>query len=277
MAQEQDQFSSRTGASIYYRVWSPEQPKACIVVVHGLAEYSGRYERFAEVMNASDYTVCALDLPGHGRSAGRPGYIDQFSDYLDAVEDFLARIKRSQGDIPLFLLGHSLGGLIASSFILHHQKAFNGLILSGPAIQPTAPPPRIQVVTVRLLAKIAPQLGVMQLDANGVSRDPAEVKRYVEDPFIYHGKVSARSVAELFAAMQVIQNRAAEISLPLLILHGGADAMTAPAGSTFLHDKVSSTDKTLHIYPGLYHEIFNEAEREEIFAQVTDWLDAHLV
>ena len=169
-----------------------------------------------------------------------------------------------------------MGGLISSLYLLQHQDAFVGCVLSGPAIKTDIEPPWIQLQLIRLLSALAPRLGVLQLDANGVSRDPAEVDKYVNDPLVNHDKMTARKVSELFKGMNQIQAEAGRISLPLLLLHGGDDAMTAPEGSRFLHDHVGSQDKTLKIYPGLYHEIFNEPERGEIFAEVLAWCDQHL-
>jgi alpha-beta hydrolase superfamily lysophospholipase len=125
-----------------------------------------------------------------------------------------------------------------------------------------------------LLSLLAPQLGVLQLDASGISRDPEVVRRYSEDPLVYHGKISARSVAQLFAAMETVQRRAGDITLPLLILHGEADSMAAAEGSKLLYQRAASSDKELHIYPGLYHEIFNEPEQSQIFAELLAWLEA---
>jgi alpha-beta hydrolase superfamily lysophospholipase len=134
-------------------------------------------------------------------------------------------------------------------------------------------PSRLQMFIIRLLSRLLPRSGALELDPAGVSRDPGEVARYVQDPLVNHGKMTARMVAELMAAMDSMQLRAHEIRLPLLLLHGGADSMTSPEGSRFLEHSVSSTDKTLRIYPGLYHEIFNEPEREAVMRDVEEWCD----
>ena len=151
--------------------------------------------------------------------------------------------------------------------------AFVGCVLSGPAIKTDLEPGFLQMLVIRFLSTFFPKTGVLQLDASGVSRDPEEVARYVNDPFNYTGKLSARLVAELFRAMGDFQARVADIRLPLLLLHGGADSMASPEGSRFLDANVSSTDKTLNIYPGLYHEIFNEPEREQVFADILVWCE----
>jgi alpha-beta hydrolase superfamily lysophospholipase len=134
----------------------------------------------------------------------------------------------------------------------------------------------LQMLVIRLLSALKPGTGVLQLDANGVSRDPAVVEAYVNDPLVFHGKMSARKVAELFKAMRHIQANAGQITLPMLLLHGGEDSMASPEGSRFLHSHISSADKTLKIYPGLYHEIFNEPEQQEVFAEVLAWCDQRL-
>ena len=266
-----------TGArdlSIYYQYWEPETgSRAVILLVHGAGEHSARYQRFAEYFTARGYVVAALDHPGHGKSEGRYGHVERFDDFLDTLAIFHRQVSGEFPGQPQILLGHSMGGLISSLYLLQHQQAFAGCVLSGPAIKTPIEPPRIQMLMIRLLSALVPTLGVLQLDASGVSRDPAEVEKYVSDPLVHHGKMTARKVAELFRGMHRIQAEAKRITLPLLILHGGEDAMTTPEGSRFLHDAVGSKDKTLTIYPGLYHEIFNEPEREEIFRDLAAWCD----
>jgi alpha-beta hydrolase superfamily lysophospholipase len=277
MQQQQSSFTNRAGLQIHQQSWAPDGDiKAWLLVVHGMAEHSGRYQPLAEYLGESGYALCTLDLPGHGKSEGDPGHIDSFADFLDTLDQTLEQLKALQPDKPIFLLGHSMGGLISASFLLDHQQDFRGAILSGAAIQaPGGKPPWIQVFIVRLLSRFAPAVGVMQLDANGVSRDPEVVAEYRADPLNYPGKISARGVFELFSAMDTIQTRASEITLPLLVMHGEADSMTPVEGSRLFHQRAGSADKTLRTYPGLYHEIFNEPERMEIFAELRDWLNLH--
>jgi alpha-beta hydrolase superfamily lysophospholipase len=235
-----------------------------------------RYTRFAEWFTGKGYALAALDHPGHGRSEGVPGHIDDFDQYLQTLRIFHKRVKEAFPELPVFLLGHSMGGLISSNYLLDHQSEFRGCVLSGAAIKTELEPGFLQMQIIRLLALLAPRTGALQLDANGVSRDPQEVKLYVEDPLVYHGKMSARKLREIFAGMNKIQARAGEISLPLLILHGGEDSMASPEGSRFLHEHAGSADKTLKIYPELYHEIFNEPERAQVFEDVLQWCEARL-
>lgn len=274
MQHQEGQFDSRQGDSIYYQSWRPDEPaRANVLLLHGLGEHSGRYEELAGFLTERGYAVYALDLPGHGKSGGTPGYIAAFSDYLSVAEQYLQQVKANISGQPLFLLGHSMGGLISALFLPQHQSAFSGALLSGAAVQSPLKPPPIQLLTIRLLSLLMPKLGVLQLDASQVSRDPEVVRRYEEDPLNYHGKVSARSVAELFAAMQALRDNATRIELPLLIMHGSEDSMAAPEGSQYLYQACGSIDKTLKIYPGLYHEIFNEPEKQQIYTELTAWLE----
>jgi len=176
----------------------------------------------------------------------------------------------------MFLFGHSMGGLITSKYLLQHQSDFVGGILSGPLIKTDLHPGPVKMLLLRAAALLVPRLGMLKLNAEGVSRDPEVVRNYIEDPLVYHGKMSTRMLRELFAGMSAIQSGAASITLPILLLHGGADVMTAPAGSRFLYEHVSSSDKTLKIYPGLYHEILNEPERAEVMADILAWCETRL-
>lgn len=261
---------------LHTQSWLTEgAPQAHLLIIHGLAEHSGRYDRFARALNAHSYHVWALDLQGHGQSDGRPGFVDNFEDYLDAVTRLRDEIDRDNPHIPVFLLGHSMGGLLATRLLLQSQQRFQGCILSGAALQTVQQFPSLQQTLLRLLSKIAPRLGVLQLDADGVSRDPDVVADYRSDPLNYTGKISARSVNELLESMAFVRERAQQITLPLLIMHGLEDSMAAAEGSQWLYDHCGSTDKTLELLPGLYHEILNEPERDQITATITNWMDTH--
>ncbi len=270
-------FTGAGDARIHYQVWAPEHPpRGLIVLVHGAAEHSGRYRRFAEHFEAAGYATAALDHIGHGHSEGQRGYVRNFGDYIETLDRFVRLLKEKFPDTPRVLLGHSMGGLIASCYLLQNQDDFVGCVLSGPAIKTDLQPPIWQRLLIQFFSMVAPRMGVLQLDASGVSRDPLEVQEYLDDPLVYGGKLTARKVAQLFAAMQWIQEQAGDIRLPLLLMHGEADSLTSPSGSRFLFEAVSSEDKTLKIYPELYHEIFNEPERAQVFADLQAWLDQRL-
>jgi alpha-beta hydrolase superfamily lysophospholipase len=265
------------GAQLHSKAWLPGgEPKAIVLLAHGYAEHLGRYEHVAARLNRSGYGVYAVDHWGHGMSDGVAGFVPAFSVYVDGVEALLAQVKALHPAAPRILLGHSMGGLIAATTLLRCQHEFVGAVLSGPAIKAAQEPPALTIVVAKLLSRLAPRLGVLRLDGTLVSRDPQVVANYLADPLVYKGKVGARLGAELFAAMNEVQAKAGHITLPLLILHGAEDGLAAPAGSEFLLQHVGSTDKTLKLYPGLYHEIFNEPEQQMVLGDMVAWIDRHV-
>lgn len=269
--------SAGAGASLHWHGWLPTGPlRAAVVLAHGYAEHLGRYRYFAGQLNKAGIAVFALDHWGHGESEGSGGFVPAFSAYTDGIEALLAKVQAGHPDVPRFLIGHSMGGLIAAAHLITHQAHYAGAILSGPAIKPAEEPAKLLIWISRLLSRFLPRLGVLALDAAGVSRDPAVVSAYLADPLVYNGKMSARLAAEMFDAMAAVRCQVAEISLPILLLHGAADSLTAPEGSEFLSQHVSSPDSELKIYPGLYHEIFNEPERDSVIGDVTTWIARHL-
>ena len=266
------------GASLYYQSWRPfDRPRAVLLIAHGLAEHSGRYQNFARFFVDRGYAVYALDHSGHGKSDGDRCHIGRFSQFTDGVGLLLEKVREEIPDTLVFLAGHSMGGLIATHFLIEHQSEFAGCILSGAAVQPAVEVPALQRLTIRLLSKVLPKLGLLRLDASEVSRDPEVVDRYRKDPLVFTGKVSARLLEQLFSSMSGLEEKLAAIELPMLILHGSADGLALPQGSKMLHEKISSSDKKLIIYEGLYHEIYNEPEQEDVMTDVADWLAPRLV
>jgi len=270
-------LSGGGGCALYYQCWQPrDTPRAVLLVVHGLGEHGGRYRPLAEFFTARGFAVAVLDQRGHGRSGGTPGYVERFADYLDDLGLWHREMAAQYPGIPCFLLGHSLGGLIGALYLLRRPRGLAGCVLSGPLVQVAPDPGPLQRLALRLLAVLAPRLGVQKLDAGGVSRDPQVVADYSGDPLVFHGRLSARLLAGMFAAMAALQRDAAGITLPLLLLHGAADRMTSPEGTRLLHERVSCGDRTLTLYPGLYHEIFNEPERLQVLGDVLAWLEARI-
>ncbi|MEM7358046.1 MAG: lysophospholipase [Pseudomonadota bacterium] len=268
-----DTHSTENG--LYYRHWPASNCKGVVVLVHGLGEHCERYNAIAAALNNAGYALCSMDLPGHGQSEGVRGHIDRFEDYRNAALTLHEKASAWYPDAPVFLLGHSMGGLIATHILLDHQSLFQGALLSGAAIQSPQEPPGWQVAIIKGVATIAPKAGMLVLDASGISRDEKVVETYMNDPLVNKGKLSARFLVEMFNTMEECRTRAGEIILPIRIMHGGEDVMTAPEGSQLLFDSISSEDKEIEIYDGLYHEIFNEPEAEDIYAQVIAWLDRH--
>ena len=264
--------------NIYYQYWLPEgELKASVLVVHGLAEHSGRYMNVVNHLVPSGYAVYGIDHIGHGKSDGERVYVERFQDYTKTLKIYFNMIRDWQPEKPIFLIGHSMGGLISAAYLLEHQDELTGAVLSGPSIKV---PDNISPATIfvgNTLSVIMPKVGILQLDAEGVSRDPAVVDAYVNDPLVYTGKISARLSAELLKTMQRVTEGAAEIRLPILIVQGGNDKLVDPSGAQLLYDSVASRDKTIKIYDGFYHEVFNEPEHEQVLSDVKTWLEIHLV
>ena len=268
-------------SGVFYRHWpvsdSVQTPvRAVILMVHGLGEHSGRYEDFACYFNDEGVAVVAPDHLGHGHSPGVRGHIDSFSEYLAPLDELRGKIRQWYPQSPCFLVGHSLGGLIAVRQLMERSDGFAGVALSAAALQVAAPPSKLSLIVMRLLAAVRPTLGVMQLEASEISRDTCVVQRYLDDPLVHHGKISAGLASHLLRAMAEVEEGSYKISLPALILHGEEDVMTSPAGSVAFHAALGSADKSLSVYPGLFHELFNEPERLKVLDELRDWIQARI-
>ncbi len=269
-------FKASGNLSLYYQYWSPDgEPKAVLLVAHGLAEHSGRYLNLVNYFVPRGYTVCSFDYQGHGKSEGLRGYVEQFSYYLDDFKSFFDMVRGMYPDAKIFIIGHSMGGTIATTYALHHQDEFDGLILSGAIIKPGASLSPVKIMVARLLSLLLPKMGVDIIDASTLSRDKAVVDAYVKDPLVYRGKIRARVGAELIKTMQMLPCQVQKLSLPILIMHGSSDRLCNPEGSQMLYERVGSRDKTLKLYKDFYHEIFNEPGREQVFTDMESWLTRH--
>ncbi len=270
-------FAGVRDSAIYYQCWQPEtECKAVLLVVHGLAEHCGRYMNVVNHFVPLGYAVYGLDHIGHGKSEGTRVYVGRFAEYTDTLKLYFDLIRLEHPDKPVYLVGHSMGGLIGALYLLEHQRELAGAVLSGPLVKMSDDLSPVVVLMGKLLSTLTPKAGLMALDAQGVSSDPAVVQAYVNDPLVYTGKMTARLAAELIKAVQRIQDEAAKITLPLLIVQGSADKLVDPAGAKLLYDTVSSADKTLKIYEGFYHEVFNEPERAQVLGDVEAWLEQRL-
>jgi alpha-beta hydrolase superfamily lysophospholipase len=262
---------------IYYQYWLPEgEPKAILLVVHGLAEHSGRYMNVVNFLVLSGYAVYGIDHIGHGKSHGKRVYVKRFQDYTKTLKNYFDMIREWQPEKPIFLIGHSMGGLISAAYLLEHQDELSGAVLSGPGIKVPDNISQAIIFVGKILSIITPKAGLIQLDAEGVSRDRAVVDAYVNDPLVYTGKITARLGAELLKAMQYVTDQAPKIRLPIMIVQGSDDKLVDPSGAQLLYDLVSSKDKTIKIYNGFYHEVFNEPEHDQVLNDVKTWIEAHL-
>jgi acylglycerol lipase len=263
--------------NIYYQHWSPEdEPKAILLVVHGLAEHSGRYMNVVNHFVPAGYAVYGIDHIGHGKSDGERVYVDRFQDYVNTVKNYFDMIRNWHPDIPIIMIGHSMGGLIGAAYLLEHQQELCGAVLSGPGVKVPDNISKAVIFAGKVLSVVMPKTGIIQLEADGVSSDPAVVDAYVNDPLVFTGKITARLGAEMIKTMQYVTEKASEISLPIMIVQGSADRLIDPSGAQLLYDLVGSVDKTIQIYDGFYHEVFNEPEHKQVLNDVQKWIEAHL-
>jgi acylglycerol lipase len=270
-------FMSIRDNHIYYQAWMPDgDVKGVLPIVHGLGEHSGRYMNVVQYFVPLGYVVYGMDHIGHGKSDGPREFVESFDDFSDAFGAYMSMIKLWQPGKPIFLLSHSIGGLIAAYYLLDHQAEFKGAIFSAPVVKVASHISRATVLMGKSLSVLAPMVGVMSVDPKTISRDPAVVDAYIHDPLVFHRKTSARLSAEMLRALLRVSAETERITLPFLAMQGGDDRLVDPDGAQILYEKAGSKDKTLKIYPGLYHEIFNEPEREMVFSDIAAWLEPRI-
>ena len=270
-------FIGQGNLHLYYQGWLPAgAPRAVLLIVHGLAEHSGRYRNIASRFTKLGYAVYGLDQRGHAKSEGLRGYVERFSYYVDDLKSFANIVRRKHPEKKFFMHGHSMGALVAIAYATHHQNKLNGLIATGVSLKAGSGFSPLHIALARLLSRLTPKLGIAVIDASAISRDQAVVNAYINDPLVFRGKLSARLGAELIAVMQKLPAQLPKIDLPILIMHGTDDRLCNPEGSRILYQRVSSEDKTLKLYEGFYHEIFNEPGQEQVLKDMESWLTAHL-
>lgn len=275
VAADEGTFPGRGGLPLHYRSWRPPHPRAALVIVHGLAEHSGRYGNVVDYFAPLGYALYAFDLRGHGRSPGPRGYVDSWRDYREDLAAFLARVADREPGLPRFLLGHSMGGVIALDYALVHPEGLQGVIASAPALGRIALPRALWVLAYAL-NRLRPRFSVrLPLRAGDVTRDARMVRSIEADP-LTHDRGTARLAVELRHAAQRVEAHAREWRVPLLIVHGGADRLVSPEGSRRFARRVLFPDRELLEYPGGYHELFNDTIRERVLADVARWMERHL-
>ncbi|MEZ4619775.1 MAG: alpha/beta hydrolase [Caldilineaceae bacterium] len=263
------------GLDLYAQSWVATVPKAAIALVHGIAEHSSRYRHVGEYLASHGYTVHTFDLRGHGRSPGKRILLRHMDEHSNDVDRFLEWVQQEAGQLPCFLFGHSMGGLVVTYYVLTQQPDVSGVLLSAPAIKLDDVPPLL-VTVARLLAKVMPTVPMRQLEFAAISRDPTVLAENKNDPLVYHGGIPVVTGLAMARAVDYVQQHMADFHLPLILMHGTADRMVTPEGSKQLYAQAAATDKTLKLYEGLYHEILNEPEKYEILADIRTWLDAHV-
>jgi alpha-beta hydrolase superfamily lysophospholipase len=276
MIHNEGRFSGYGGLELYYQCWRPEaKPKAVLTITHGHGEHSGRYGNVVDWFVPRGYAVHAFDLRGHGHSAGPRGHIDRWDVLREDLGAFLALVREQERGQPVFLMGHSLGGLIALEYVLHHPEGLAGVVASGPVLSEPGISPFL-ITLSKVLSRIVPRLALKSgLDTTALSRDPAVVAAYVNDPLV-HSFGTARLGAELAKAVEWTQAHAADLALPCLIVHGAEDRICPPEGSRIFYENVAFADKERQVYAGYYHEVYNDVGKEQVLAAVQAWIERHL-
>jgi alpha-beta hydrolase superfamily lysophospholipase len=272
--QEED-FTARGGVRIHLRSWLPEgAPRAVVAICPGFNAHGGLYAWAAAQMAARGLAVYAVDLRGRGLSAGERFYVEDVEDYVADVDGMIGIARERHPGLPVILLGHSAGGVVACCYALEHQDRIDGLVCESFAFQ--VPAPGFLLSAVKALSHVAPHLGVLALKMEDFSRDPAAVAALKADPLIAGETQPAMTIAALARADERLHDSFGAITLPLLILHGTEDHATVCHGSEYFHAHAGSADKTLKLYEGHYHDLLGDIGKEEVMADILGWVDARV-
>ncbi len=268
-------FAGEGDMQLFTQSWLPEPPvHGVIALVHGFGEHSGRYTYLAEALTAAGYAFNAFDLRGHGHSPGLRGHVDHWEQFLADIAASLPVASALAPQTPLFLFGHSMGGLLALNFAIRHPQGLAGIIASAPLLTQPNVAPWLNLAS-SVMSRIKPDFSLdTGLKPEVISRDPAEVKRYAEDPYV-HGRASARLGVELRNAQSWTQQHAGDLRIPLLLYHGTGDRLVPIAGSRTFFGNVTVADKQWIEWPGGYHESHNDIQRNEVLTAVVAWLASH--
>jgi alpha-beta hydrolase superfamily lysophospholipase len=260
-------IESRDGTPLSLVRWdAPSESKGQVLIVHGLAEHMGRYEHVAAALVAAGFSVAGIELRGHGDSEGQRGHVDNWQQY---VEDLFSAVEALGGQ-P-YLVGHSMGGLVALDAIRTGLEV-SGVSLSNPLVGVSVEAPAIKIAAAKVLSRILPKLSLdNELDVTQISRDADVVARYEADPKVYR-KISSRWYTEMLAAMDRVHAAAPEGAIPLLLQQGDADSITSPDDARTFYGAWGHVEKQRTVYPDLYHEIFNEPEKEKVLSDLATWL-----
>jgi alpha-beta hydrolase superfamily lysophospholipase len=270
-------FDGVGGVRIVYDVWTPDtDPRGVVVLAHGFGEHARRYDHVAQRFGESGLVTYALDHRGHGRSGGKRVYLRNISEYTDDFHTLVGIAATNHAELSRVVLGHSMGGGIVFAYGVEHPDDYAAMVLSGPAVDSQDAVSPVMVFVAKLLGKIAPGLPVEELPTDAISRDPEVVAVYNADPLVHHGKLPAGIVRALLGVGETMPQRAGALTAPLLVVHGEQDKLIPVGGSRHLVECVGSTDVHLKVYPELYHEIFNEPERDVVLDDVASWIEVRL-
>ncbi|MBS4727844.1 lysophospholipase [Mycobacterium sp. SM1] len=270
-------FAGAGGVRIVYDVWEPDTtPNAVVVLSHGLGEHARRYDHVAQRFGESGLVTYALDHRGHGRSGGKRVALRDLSEYTRDFATLVGVATKEYPGLTCVVLGHSMGGGVVFAYGVEHPDNYDLMVLSGPAVATPAFVPALLAITVKAMGVVAPRLPVQELDVSAISRDPAVVTAYETDPLVHHGKVPAGIARALLRLGEGMPRWAAALGAPLLVVHGSEDRLVPVEGSRRLVECVGASDVELKVYPGLYHEVFNEPERHRVLDDVVSWITARL-
>ena len=274
ITEQEETFDSIGGIKIHLRSWRPEQPRAAMVICHGVNSHGGQYAWAAAQFVARGYAVYALDLRGRGKSEGERFYVEHVSEYVGDLAGAVRIAKSRESGRPLFLLGHSAGGVVSSVYVLENQAELAGFICESFAFQ--VPAPGFALAAIKALSHIAPRLPVLKLKNEDFSRDPEAVEALNNDPLTAHEIQPAMTVAALVRADERLHDEFPLMTLPVLIMHGTDDRATVCQGSRFFYQTVGSQDKTLKLYEGHSHDLLNDLGKDGVIADIAGWIDARL-
>jgi len=272
---QEDGFTSTGGVRIHTHAWLPEgTPRAVVVICHGVNSHGGQYRWVGEQLAARGFAAHALDLRGRGRSEGERFYVEDVADYVADLRGLIGIAKQRHPGLPVFVLGHSAGGVVACTHALDHQAEIAGLICESFAFQ--VPAPGFVLTAVKGISHVAPRLGVLTLHMKDFTRDPAALAALEADPLTKGETQPAATVAALVRADERLHDSFGQITLPVLILHGTADKATVCQGSQYFHAHAGSADKTLKLYEGHYHDLLNDLGKEGVLQDILGWIEARL-
>ncbi len=275
----ESKWEGNDGITFFMQGWEPDTtPKASLALIHGLGEHTGRYAHVGKVMTDAGYALVGFDLRGHGKSEGARGHFPSLNTVMQDIKEFLVFLAQRYPDIPHFLYGHSLGGLLVLTFAIKYQAGLKGVIATSPGLRSPIHDQKLKVAMAKLFGSIAPSIQLpSDLEVTALSRDQNVVNAYINDPLV-HDRISLGFGKAGLNATDLVFNHAAEFSVPLLIMHSKIDKITYPSGSEDFARLVgkAGNDVTLKLWDGLYHELHNEPEKAEVFKFMAEWLDRHL-
>lgn len=282
MKHEDGYFKAGPALSLYWQAWRPDDAESGVMVlVHGHGEHSGRYDYTVQRLVANGFSVFTYDQRGHGQSPDGRGemlraHIESMDDYLDDLTEFGKLVDLKAPGLPRFLFGHSMGSVIVLDFIMQGRGAYKGVITSGLGTEPKGVAPPWKILLSKILSKVWPTFKItLDVEAGDLTRDPAEIQEYEQDPLIHH-TASARWGSEMLKAIERVKSSPGKVQIPIVLQHGGADPLNLPSGSSNFHDSLSHPDKGIELYPDNLHDIHRDLDKDRVLTHRIDWMKARI-